>query len=306
MSDKGGDGRTRRRYLRAVALSGAAALAGCPTPGDGTDGDGEESPTATATPDPATKTASATPTATATRSPTPTATATPRPQAAVTGTYPGYRGGAERRAFAPDAGTPGAPAVAAELDLPTAVYQPVLDGRRLYLARRTHTGSAPTVAALDLGQGERLWARDLGARATGAPSVTGEHVFVGTRNGTHALDQTGELVWETETGAATDRVPAVTDERVFVAGDGTLAAYAHDGTETWAIPLGTRPLAAPAAADGRVYVVLPRDGDDPDLVAFDGASGSSRWRRAVEIDAGYPPSSPATPSTRPAASSRAA
>lgn len=272
-----------------------AALAGCLGGGGDTDETPTGSPTGTGT---STRTSTETPAAGPTVSPTATArapetstvtaTPTPGPLVDLSGSYPAYRAGPGRRAFAPDAATPSSTAaVAYTLDLPAPVHQPVVSGSTVYLSVRDHDPGDPTVAAYDLRRGTRLWAQDLGTAATAAPSLAGERLVVGTAAGTYGLAPDGSVAWEVP-DAPTPFPPAVTDERVFVAGERKLTALSHDGTRDWGLAIDTTPRAGPAADGRAVYVVLPR-GDRSDLVAFDPGRGLSRWRATVTVDTGRPP-----------------
>jgi len=273
---------TRRTYLRRVALGAMAGLAGCSRLGlDNTpDNEGEPAPTETETSTPTASTGEEI----GLRTPTvPPGT----PVTTVSGAYRGYRGGPGRQAAGFDARTPESATVAYVLDLSTAVYQPVVDGTRLYLTRHNRGVGDPTVEAFDVQYGVRLWSRNLEATATGPPAVAGDRLFVGTEAGTHALDPAGRVVWEAPEGAAVEYVPAVTDDRAYVLGQGGLTAFSHNGIIEWTIPIGNMPVAAPAVSDGGVYVPIPRNSGSTDVVLFD-ESGESRWRQPVRVDSGYP------------------
>lgn len=283
--------RTRRRYLRGVTVGAAAAVAGClgvvpdelPGSGSGRTDDGKR-------PDGGSTASSAT--ATSNRgsgdTPAPADTATAQPDV-LHGTYRSYRAGPDRRAFAPDAGSVGVdPGVAETLRLASGVYQPIVDGRQVYLTRRRYQPGQPTVAAFDLADWTRLWARDLGAPARGPPALAGNRLFVMTSAGLRALGRAGNVDWESTAGSVGGFVPAVTDDAVFVAGDRGLTALRHDGAREWSLPLGDGPIGPPAADGTAVYVPLAR-GDESAVVAFDAEDGTSRWRRGTEIGDGVPP-----------------
>ena len=275
----------RREYLRGAALAAVAGLAGCT---DIEGGDGGDGPTATLADLDRTDEPTATPTATAT--PSPTASPTPEVLATVSGTYRSYRFDAGRRAFAPAATGPRqTPSVAYALDLPGPVYQPVLDGRRLYLAWRRSGPDTPTVAAYDLQWGTRQWTVDLGGRAGGAPTVVGDRIVVQAADGTYGLAPDGTVAWSSGTGAALGFAPTVVGERVYALGDRGVAALDAAGNDVWSVPLTARPIASAAADESAVYLPVPRDLETTDLLALSAEDGSSRWRAPVRAEEGFPP-----------------
>lgn len=221
---------------------------------------------------------------------TPSPTGTPEILADVTGTYPSYRYDAGRRAFAAGVTGPSvSPSIAYTLDLPGAVYQPVVRGRTLYLARRRREPGGPTIEAFDLKSGAKQWGADLGSRAGAAPTVTGDRVFVQASGGTYGVDLDGSVAWESESVGTTGFAPTVTDDRVFAVGGQGVAAFDHAGEQAWSIPLGERPFASAAADESRLYLVIPRDQKTTDVLALDAESGRTAWREAVEAEAGFPP-----------------
>lgn len=283
--DQGSD--TRRAYLRRVAVAGVALGAGCRSLGGDGDppDDTERAPTTAPAPDP---TASADPD----EDPTPTASATPTPEALteLSGTYPGYRYDASRRAYAPGTTAPAdPPEVAYTVDLPGRVYQPVVRGRTLYLARAERERGEPTVTAFDLRRGTRRWTANLGSRAGAPPTVTPDRVFVQTRDGTYGLTREGDVDWETDSVATTGFAPTVTADRVYAVGGESAAAFARDGERLWSVPLSSRPYASASADGDRLYLVVPRDQATTDVLTLGATDGRTAWRRAVETRAGFPP-----------------
>jgi len=276
----------RRAYLRRVALAVTAGLAGCASLGGG--GTPTDRPTPTPTAEPTTAEPTATSTATATPSPTPSPT--PEVLADVSGTYPSVRYDASRRAFAPGVSGPAeAPTAGYALDLPGGVYQSVVDGRRLYLAPRRRRASGATVAAFDLRRGIREWGVDLGSRASAAPTVAGDRVFVQTTGGIHGLTPDGTVEWSSRTVTGAGFAPAAVGERVYAVGEDGIAAYDAGGERAWQVPLTTRPLAAAAADESTVYLVVPRDQMTTDVLALDADDGGTAWRTSVATEAGFPP-----------------
>lgn len=287
---------SRRRFLGRAAVGTAVALGGCANLVGGDEPSADSEPSAT--PDEQGDTeSSGTATGTASDSDgsgtpetTPSPTNTPEILADVTGTYPSYRYDAGRRAFA--AGVTGPtvnPNIAYTLDLPGAVYQPVVRGRTLYLARRRREPGEPTVEAFDLKSGAKQWGADLGSRAGAAPTVTGDHVFVQASGGTYGVDLDGSVAWESESVGTTGFAPTVTEDRVFAVGGQGVAAFDHAGEQAWSVPLGERPFASAAADESRLYLVIPRDQMTTDVLALDAESGRTDWREAVEAEAGFPP-----------------
>lgn len=288
MTDEGVS-KGRRKYLRGAALAAVAGLAGCTAIGGGDGGgDGADRPTATLADLEQTAEPTATPTATAT--PSPTASPTPEVLAAVSGTHRSYRYDAGRRAFAPDGTGPRqTPSVAYTLDLPGAVYQPVVDGRRLYLAWRRPGPDAPTVAAYDLQWGTRQWAVDLGSRAGGAPTVVGDRILVQAADGTYGLAPDGAIVWSSGAVAALGFTPPAVGDRVYALGERGVTALDTAGNEAWSVPLTARPIATAAADDSAVYLTVPRDLETTDLLALSAEDGASVWRAPVRAEEGFPP-----------------
>jgi len=276
----------RRTCLRRVALAVTAGLAGCASLGGGTPTD---RPTPTPTDEP-TDTPTTTPTATDTSSPSPTPSPTPEVLADVSGTYPSVRYDAGRRAFAPGVTGPAeSPPAGYALDLPGGVYQPVVDGQRLYLAPRRRRSSEATVEAFDLRRGTREWGVDLGSRASAAPTVTGDRVFVQTAGGIYGLATDGTVEWSSRTVTGAGFAPTAVGDRVYAVSESGLAAYDAAGAQAWQVPLTTRPLAAAAADESAVYLVLPRDQMTTDVLALDADDGGTAWRASVATEAGFPP-----------------
>ncbi|MEF8852140.1 MAG: PQQ-binding-like beta-propeller repeat protein [Haloarculaceae archaeon] len=291
------DGAGRGRYGRRTVLATVAGLAGCVSLGDdgptdgstpaATDGAGSAGSTVTRT---RTETPTATPDPTDTGAPAPTDTPTPDALAAVTGDYPAYRHAAGRRAYTPATAGPAAvPEAAYTLEFPGAVYQPVVDADRLFLAGPAGGPERPTVAAFDLRRGTRLWNATLDGAAGAAPTVVGDRVVVQTAGGVHALARDGSRAWSSGTVAARGFAPAAVGDSVYAVGERGLAALGVDGTESWSVPLGARPLASAAADGTAVYLLVPRDMTTMGLLALDAEDGTTRWRRAVEARSGFPP-----------------
>ena len=139
----------------------------------------------------------------------------------------------------------------------------------LWPAGRVFVGSADgRVYALELASGRRLWSADLGGAVASTPAVSGNTVFVASRNRRlTALDcgkRRGPLALRVRARARPFpwgwdywvSSPMVAGPRVFVgAGDGGLYALeASTGRRIWRLSTGGRIRSSPAIADGVVYV----------------------------------------------------
>lgn len=107
------------------------------------------------------------------------------------------------------------------------------DGRTLIAAV-----AAGDLVAIDTTTGEVQWQLDLGTEPfASAPSVHGEHVFVGAPDGTFRAYHAGSggLEWSTDLGRVFNAAPAVDDELVVIAtADGGLIALSRDdGRQQW-------------------------------------------------------------------------
>ncbi|PSP86947.1 hypothetical protein BRC78_06810 [Halobacteriales archaeon QH_8_68_33] len=265
----------RREYLRGAALAAVAGLAGCT---DIEGGDGGDGPTATLADLDRTDEPTATPTATAT--PSPTASPTPEVLATVSGTYRSYRFDAGRRAFAPGVTGPRqTPSVAYALDLPGPVYQPVLDGRRLYLAwRRSGPDTDGTVA----------WSSGTGAALGFAPPAVGERVYALGERGVAALDTAGNDVWSVPLTARPIASAAADESAVYLPvprdleTTDLLALSAEDGSSRWRAPVRAEEGFPPVRTGDAVYVTSYRSRGG--ITAVDAADGQRRWKADVDVD----------------------
>lgn len=157
---------------------------------------------------------------------------------------------------------------------------------------------------VDVQSAEQVWHLQPGEAATSPAIAEGTVYIAGGDNVLYALDsRTGRRRWMFDTGPwGGDSSPVVVDGVVYVGGgaDGlslepTSHLYAFDarnGGVLWRFATAGQGVgSSPAVADGRVYFVAP----DETLVALDAASGTERWRFAVEptVAAYEPHASPA-------------
>jgi len=314
---------SRRAYLRALALGGASALAGCPgngatdsdTPasdGEGTPPDStttnEPTPTATATRN---ETPTETPTETATDEPTTTATPEPRLGGAVTprsdADWPLPDRSAANDAYAADGAVSGeSPSVAWRTGArrPDGVsdnYDPVFgppvvaDGR-VYIANGLTYGPQLSLPhrqqfrAFDAATGEELWTHEISDETDGVPepedAVVGEDaILVAAGQRLRVLDPaTGEA---RRTQTFPDGIETVTPagDRTYVVADDTVHALGPDGDTEWTTTATVHVGARPALGTDHLYV----GGSSKQLYALDPATGDVRWNRTVEHHSGDGP-----------------
>ena len=126
-------------------------------------------------------------------------------------------------------------------------------------------------------QGKVQWIFTTGAEIDSSPVVSGNTVYVGSRDGKlYALDATtGAKRWEYQTGSWIESTPAVVGGSVyFGSNDGFLYALdAATGTKRWAVKTQYAIMSSPAVADGIVYVGT----DDNSVIAVDAKKGTKIW-----------------------------
>lgn len=162
------------------------------------------------------------------------------------------------------------------------------DGGTLYV-----TTAFGQLAALDAATGARRWVQELGAAATGTPTVRGGLVYAVSRDGTGwAIDAgTGRVAWQAVglpdvAGVVGPAGPAVSERlAVFPFSSGEiLAVFREGGTPAWRASItGTRVGRAyggfsditgdPVFADGRIYV----GNATGRTVALDEGTGERLW-----------------------------
>ncbi|MFC4550161.1 MULTISPECIES: PQQ-binding-like beta-propeller repeat protein [Halorussus] len=178
------------------------------------------------------------------------------------------------------------------------VGRPAVAGGAVYFANEDAAETDSAVTALDAKTGERRWVyrsspdeERIDDVITGSVVAMDGAVYVPTENCVWILDgETGER--RATVGESTSALAAA-DSTLYVgesAGDGALVARSADGTERWRAPLSDDSNAVDSlvAADGAVYAVGVYDagqsiggseaGSDGELLAYDAADGSKRWR----------------------------
>jgi outer membrane protein assembly factor BamB len=123
----------------------------------------------------------------------------------------------------------------------------------------------------------RMW-RFRTDREVSSPAVVDGVVYVGTRDGVHALNaNNGRERWRFETDRWVESSPTVVEGIVYISvRDGTVVAInSVDGTVLWSTEVArpNRLNTSPTVADGIVYVCS----DFSWLTALDAADGSKRW-----------------------------
>ncbi len=110
--------------------------------------------------------------------------------------------------------------------------------------------------ALDTVDGRLCWQRQvcLEGKPIIAPATDGSHIFVGARDGLHALSLDGQEIWCFSTERKITAAPAVADGVVYVAAhDHHLYALdAASGDELWRVELARRIEVGPALSDDLV------------------------------------------------------
>jgi outer membrane protein assembly factor BamB len=146
--------------------------------------------------------------------------------------------------------------------------------------------------AVEADSGAIRWARDLGGRISGGPTVgDGDRVYVGTSAGevwALAADS-GQTQWRSSVSSEVITVPRVAAGMVMVrtADDFLWALRAADGGERWSFNVEGRSLALrggsrPAFADGRVFAGFSTG----ELVALESGNGKPAWRETVATSSG--------------------
>jgi outer membrane protein assembly factor BamB len=136
---------------------------------------------------------------------------------------------------------------------------PLAVGDRLYAVLTTGTA-----VALDARDGSLAWRANVGppGQALGVPSTDGERLYVGARDGLHALDlDGGREVWHFLTGRKITAAPAAADGVAYAAShDHTLYALdAATGREIWRVEMRRR-IEVGVAMGGDLVVVADRGG----------------------------------------------
>jgi outer membrane protein assembly factor BamB len=127
-----------------------------------------------------------------------------------------------------------------------------------------------------------LWKYATADSVWSSPAVTGDRVFVGSKDGhIYCLNSsTGKLIWKFgPAGGEVDSSPAVDDRQVYVgADDGFLYCLnITTGYPSWIKWVGWYALSSPAVLDGRVYV----GSGTKNLLCFNATDGSTIWSYAT-------------------------
>lgn len=127
--------------------------------------------------------------------------------------------------------------------------------------------SAGAVLALRLTDGARLWQREVGppGRPLSAPATDGERVYVGARDGLHALRlRDGDPVWHFATERRIEAAPVLADDTLYVVGhDHHLYALdAVTGEERWHTVVKRRIETSPLLAEcaGQPCIIVADEG----------------------------------------------
>ncbi len=132
----------------------------------------------------------------------------------------------------------------------------------------TDTAAAPLAVTAD-------WAYRTGGEVFASPTVAGEVVIVGSKDGTvYGIDRaTGAGRWQVPTGGPI-RTSAAVDGGLAIVGsdDGIIRAlWVTTGQPAWTATIGYQIVSTPAVADGLVFVGADR------LYALDTSSGRQVW-----------------------------
>lgn len=126
---------------------------------------------------------------------------------------------------------------------------------------------AGAVLALNLADGARLWQREVGpaGKPLSAPGADGARVYVGARDGLHALYlRDGDLAWHFPTAYRIAAMPLLAGDTLYVAGcDRCLYALdAITGAERWRHTTARRIEASPllATCDGQPCIIVADQG----------------------------------------------
>lgn len=154
------------------------------------------------------------------------------------------------------------------------------------------------LAAIDPISGEPLWTHTVPEGITGAPTLLGSTVVVGTRDGRALAVEEGDVVWTSGLDGA-GLTPAVFGDRLYVPDDsGSIRCLDRSGSVRWRVTredplaglLGDEEparAAVPAVDTQRVYTAFSTGTDDGSVVlAFDHA-GRREWRLELRSDTGF-------------------
>lgn len=132
--------------------------------------------------------------------------------------------------------------------------------------------------ALDSSTGNTRWVRDLGAQTVGGVAISGDLLYVGTKDKRlYAYDvQSGERVHEFKAAGEVWSTPLIVEDTLYVTSlDGTVYALSLDLSETrWTFDGAKSGIAGNVAVvDGTAYA----GAFDNRLYAVDAATGAMKW-----------------------------
>ena len=136
-----------------------------------------------------------------------------------------------------------------------------------YVNTAEEIGEQPCGALLcfDLQTMQVDWRFSVGRTVLGAPAVSGDHVYFGSRDGyVYCVDTSGQLVERWDARVPIPTSPAVTEHLVYAVTElGRLHCLDRSTFQAvWEYQIGTKPLfiSSPAVARGRIYVGTQHDG----------------------------------------------
>ena len=143
--------------------------------------------------------------------------------------------------------------------------------------------SLVSIASIKLGDyasatdaGEVLWSTDVDGWFS-SPTVIDGTVFLGGRNGLHAVDaETGDRLWYWRNGKGVPSSPQVVDGSIYVGSqDNHLYALdAETGEQQWQFETDDEIPSSPTISEGTVYV----GSHDSRVYAVDAETGEQAWR----------------------------
>lgn len=138
-----------------------------------------------------------------------------------------------------------------------------------------------TVLSLEAASGKVNWSVKLPAKATSAPTVSAEQLWVGAQDGVlYALSPAdGAKLWQFTTNAPIYAPATLSGGLLYVAsGDGVLYAInPATGTAVWMFPTGSPLHAQPIVADGVVFF----GSNNTRLYALDALTGQPFWKDGI-------------------------
>lgn len=186
---------------------------------------------------------------------------------------------------------PGA-SLAAEwsVELDAAAGDPVVADGTGYVVGRT------SITAFDAESGSEEWVYEVGLTDGGsAPTVVGDTIFATPGDGyAYALSTDGDFLWSEQltAGNGTSRLtPRPVGETVVVGDQRQVAGLAADsGEREWSRTVPGNGITGIVTDGERVYVSsFTSSADDPTVLALDGASGETVWRKGSQLNGAHGP-----------------